>query len=219
MKRGVALVLVATGLISAVTAMTREGLVPLGVLAATPDSVGDGRVWLLATSALVADKPAVASILGFAVVGLATLVLCGPRIAWTAAVAGHVCSAALVYAGVELAHDRGALAYPDYGTSAIIAAWVGASACAIWLGGRRAAAVALCVASALLGWACKGSLTVLDWEHALALGIGAGLVLWRPSLASVVDRPRQVMRSMRLVERHPEPRVDLRDDHLQLGRP
>jgi hypothetical protein len=27
--------------------------------------------------------------------------------------------------------------------------------------------------SALVGWYCKGTLTVLDWEHLFALGFGA----------------------------------------------
>jgi hypothetical protein len=212
-------VLAAGGLISAVTVLSRLGVVPVRSLASTPAAVSDGRVWLLATSALVADRPAVASILGFAIAGLATLALCGERVVWTAAAVGHICSAALVYVGVELAHDRRILSYPDYGTSAIIAAWVGASACALWLRGHRIAAVALCVASALLGWAFKGTLTVLDSEHAVALAFGVAAMLWTPSLGSVVDRFGQVVRSVRLVERHPEPRVDLGDDHLELGRP
>jgi hypothetical protein len=218
-------VLAAGGLISAVTVVGRLGAFPVRSLASTPAAVSDGRVWLLATSALVADRPVIASILGFVLVGLGTLALCGPRTLWASAAAGHVCSAAAVYLAVDLARAadpgafRGILSYPDYGTSAIIAAWVGASACAIWLRGRRVAAVALCVASALLGWAFKGTLTILDSEHAVALGIGAAAVLWRPNLGLVIDRPRQMMRSVRLVERHPEPRVDLRDDHPQLGRP
>ena len=211
--------LAAGGLITAATVLGRLGAFPVRSLASTPAAVSEGRVWLLVTSALVADRPVLASILGFVLVGLATVALCGSRVAWTAAATGHICSAALVYAGVELAHDRGILSYPDFGTSAIIAAWVGASACAIWLRGRRTAAVALCVASALLGWAFKGTLTVLDSEHAVALGFGAAAVLWAPSLGSVVDRSRQVLRRVRLVEGHPEPRVDLRDDHPQLGRP
>jgi hypothetical protein len=41
------------------------------------------------------------------------------------------------------------------------------------LSGRRAAAVVLCVLSALLGCYFNGALTVLDPEHAFALALGA----------------------------------------------
>jgi len=177
MRRSLAAVAAATAVISALTVATREGFVPLRVLAATPESVGDGRIWLLATSALVADRPAAASIAGFAVVGLAAFLLCEARVVWIAAIAGHICSAALVYAVVT--GDRHTL---DYGTSAIVAAWVGVIAAALWPR-TRTGAVALCVAAALLGWYFKGTLTLLDTEHAVALAIGAGLYRFRNAVA------------------------------------
>jgi hypothetical protein len=214
-------VLAAAGLVSAVTVANRAGLLSARTLAATQESLGDGRIWLLATSALVADRPAVASIAGLAVVGLAATALCGARVTWVAAALGHVCSALIVYVALDLVRTAdagafgGAVSFPDYGTSAIVAAWIGAIACALWLRGRRAGAVALCVAAALVGWLCKGTLTILDTEHAVALAAGVAAV----RLASVVDRARQVMRRVRLVERQPEQRVDLRDDHPELRRP
>lgn len=178
--RGSASVLVtATGLISAVTAAARAGEVPLRTVAATPESISDGRIWLLATSAVLADRPAVASILGFLVVGLAALWLCGARVTWLAAVTGHVLSALIVYVALgfvrllEPAAFEHLLRLPDYGTSAVIAAWIGAIAYDIWMRKRRMAAVALVVAAALLGWYFKGALTVLDTEHAVALAFGA----------------------------------------------
>jgi hypothetical protein len=178
MPRGAASVLLATGAISVTTAAARISQVPLRALAATPQSLAEGRIWLLATSALVADRPALASILGFLVVGMAAVWLCGSRVVWVAAATGHIFSAALVYVGiglVRLAEPRAfesALGLRDFGTSAIIAAWIGAIAYVLWRRGKRLPSVALCVASALVGWYFKGMLTVLDWEHLFALGFG-----------------------------------------------
>ena len=151
---------------------------PLRALAASPESVGDGRVWLLATSALVADRPAVASITGFALLGLAALVLCETRVVWTAAVAGHLCSAVIVYGAISYASNT-----LDYGTSAIIASWIGLVAAGLW-SRTRTGAVALCVAAALLGWYFKGTLTVLDTEHAVAFALGIGVYRFRRAVAA-----------------------------------
>jgi hypothetical protein len=193
MPRGAASVLLATGVISVTTAATRLSQVPLRALAATPQSLAEGRIWLLATSALVADRPAFASILGFLVVGIAAVWLCGSRVVWVAAASGHIFSAAIVYVGIGLVRlaDPGAfestLGLQDFGTSAIIAAWIGALAYLLWRRGRRVPAVALCVVSALVGWYCKGTLTVLDWEHLFALGFGA---VAAPYAAALELRPR-----------------------------
>jgi hypothetical protein len=213
MARGGAFVLVAAGVISVVTVLSRLEVLSARELASTPESLGDGRVWPLASSALVADRPAVASIAGFVVVGIAAVALCGARVVWVAAVLGHVLSAAIVYAAIDASNVSGVARVPDYGTSAIIAAWIGAIACFMWLRRRRMRAVVLCVVSALLGWFFKGQLTVLDTEHAVALAIGAATVSWRPQARLVVDRAREVMGQVRFVEGHPEPRVDLRHDH------
>jgi hypothetical protein len=193
MARGAASVLVATGLISATTAVTRVSQVPLRALAATPQSLAEGRIWLLATSALLADRPAFASILGFLVVGLAAVWLCGSRVVWIAAATGHVFSAVIVYVGIGLVRlaepgaFQSAFGLRDFGTSAIIAAWIGAIAYWLWARRRRAQAISLCLVSALAGWYCKGTLTVLDWEHLFALGAGIATLRY----AAVLDlRPR-----------------------------
>ena len=64
---------------SALTAASRLGPVPLLSLAATPRAVAQGKVWLLLTSGAIADRPEVVSLVAFALVGLATLVICGWR--------------------------------------------------------------------------------------------------------------------------------------------
>jgi hypothetical protein len=192
--RGVASVLAATGLISLATALTRLNQLPLRELAATPASFADGRLWLLVTSALVADRPAFASLAGFLVVGVTTVAICGPRVAWIAAAAGHVVSAAVVYVAIGLvrltepAAFANVLHLPDYGTSAVIAAWIGAIAAVLWRRQRRAGAVALVVVSALLGWLCKGTLTWLDTEHAVALAIGVAAMSYGPRSAVAAAR-------------------------------
>lgn len=171
-------------------------------LAASPAAFGEGRVWLLATSAFLADRPAAASILGLLVVGLAAVRLCGIRVTWLAAATGHVVSALVVYAVVELARLAAPAAFasvvnvPDYGTSAVIAAWIGAIACLLWRRGRRGFAVALVVASALVGWYCEGTLTFLDTEHAVALALGVAAV--RYGSAAAPKRLLEILRGSAL---------------------
>jgi hypothetical protein len=188
MPRGAVSVLAATGLITAVTVAARVGQVSVRTLAATPQSLADGRIWLLATSALLADRPVLASILGFLAVGVVAVWLCGPRVAWIAAATGHIFSAAVVYVGISLVRlaepgaFQGAVGLRDFGTSAIIAAWIGAIAYWLWARDRRTPAFALCLVSALAGWYCKGTLTVLDWEHLFALGFGVAALRFAGAL-------------------------------------
>jgi hypothetical protein len=194
MTRGAGSVLAAAGVISLVTVLTRLEVLSARSLASTPESLSEGRVWLLASSALVADRPALASIAGFVVVGLAAVALCGGRAVWLAAALGHVCSAAIVYAAIDLARSvdpsafENVVQYPDYGTSAIIAAWIGAIAYRLWTHRMRAGAVALPVLAGLVGWLFKGTLTVLDLEHGFALA--CGVVAMRPFGLHALPRRR-----------------------------
>jgi hypothetical protein len=178
MTRGAGTVLGATGAISVVTAIDRLDVLPVRLFTSSPQSFEDGRFWLLGTSVLVADRPAVASILGFAVVGLAAVALCGTRVSLLAGVSGHLLSAALVYSLILAARLDDPTAFhsvfseADFGTSAVIAAWLGAVAYRLWARRRQTLAVALVVVSGLIGWLCKGNLTALDVEHAVALACG-----------------------------------------------
>jgi hypothetical protein len=203
MSRGSASILAATGVISAVTAVSRLGALPVRELAATPQSFADGRVWLLATSAILADRPAAASILGFLVVGLVAVRVCGARVVWLGAAAGHVVSGMVVYLGlglVRLLHPSAfehVLRLPDYGSSAVIAAWIGAIAYDLYRRHHAAAAVGLVVVSGLVGWYFKGSLTVIDAEHAFALALGAGAMRFGPALRAPRLGPAAVPRAER----------------------
>jgi hypothetical protein len=169
--------------VSAVTVLNRVGVVSLRDLASTPQGVADGREWQLLTSAFVADRPAVPSVVGFTIVGLAALALAGARVLWTAAVASHLLSAVIVYGALDAAGVT--TARPDYGTSAMIAAWIGVIAYRLWKRGAATAAVGLCLVAALVGWLFRPDLDIFDSEHAVALGIGIGVAVWLPSLGRV----------------------------------
>jgi hypothetical protein len=204
-------VLGATGAISVVTAINRLNVLPTRLLASSPQEVADGRIWLLGTSALVADRPAVASIVGFAVVGLAGVALTGPRVVWLAAVTGQVASALLIYGVILLTRAADPTAFAsvvtrsDYGTSAIIAAWIGAVAYLLWERGARLRAVALCAVSGLVGWLFKSQLTALDAEHVVALGCGIAAMRYgarRPAGRTVAfGRLRRPLRAPALARR------------------
>jgi hypothetical protein len=169
--------------VSVVTVLNRLGVVSLRDLASTPQGVADGREWQLVTSAFVADRPAVPSVVGFTIVGLAAFVLAGARILWTAAAAGHVLATVVVYGALDAAGVT--VSRPDYGTSAIIAAWIGVVACCLWRRGAAFAAIGLCLVSALVGWLLRPDLDILDTEHAVALAVGICVAVWLPRLRPV----------------------------------
>jgi hypothetical protein len=176
----------ATGVAASITAATQLGLVPLASLAATPRAVDGGRVWLLFTSGVVADNPVVPSLLGFWIVCGAALALCPARVGVRVAVAGHTLSALGAYGVIVLARlaDPNALAsvvnLPDYGLSAIIAAWIGAIARLLWQRSPSRRGHVLVVlgslASAGIGLAFLPNVEFLDSEHVLAYAIGFVLV-------------------------------------------
>ena len=185
--------------VAGVTAANRAGLLGLGALASSPRNAGEGKVWLLLTSALVADKPTAASLLAFATFAVAVLIACGPRLLWFSAVAGHVGSAVGVYAVIATARAvvpsafEGVLSLPDYGTSAMIGTWLGVLATVGWMRwprlGPRLGVVAFCSLSAGVGWLCDSSLTFLDSEHGVAFGIGIGV-----ASGAAWGYPRRVVR-------------------------
>ena len=176
--------------VSALTALQRVGAVPLASLAASPREVADGRLWLLVTSGAIAADPLLWSLLSFYALAFLTLVLCGQRILWLAAVTGQAFSTLLGYSliGVARALDPGAfhqlVSAPDYGVSGISAAWLGAIAAIGWRTRRqsigRAAIVLGCVATACFAWFVRGrGLDLLDSEHVFAFAIGVGVAIGR----------------------------------------
>ena len=189
----------AVAAVSGVTAANRAGLVELSALASSPRTAGEGKVWLLVTSAFVAATPTAASLLAFAAFAIAALLVCGPRLMWTVGIAGHVGSAAAVYATIAVARAivptafENVLAIFDYGTSAMIAAWLGALAAAGWIRypriGPRLGVIAVSLLSAGVGWLCRPDLTPLDSEHLVAYAIGVAAVG-----GAAWEYPRRVLR-------------------------
>jgi hypothetical protein len=180
--------------VSSLTALQRAGAVSLRLLAASPREVADGRLWLLVSSGAIAANPLLWSLLSFCGLALLTLALSGWEILWFAAFAGQTFSTLLGYSiiGVARLLEPGAfqrlVSAPDYGVSAISAAWLGAVAAVGWRTRResirRAAIVLGCVAAASLAWFVRGrGLDVLDSEHVFAFAIGA-------AAASLFRKPR-----------------------------
>jgi hypothetical protein len=192
------------GFLAAVTALTlaqRAGAFPLSAIAATPDSFWDGRLWLLLTSAPVAQSPLSLSLISLVAVALAVLWICGSRVLWLSAVIGHAGSTLVLYAaiGALALADRDTvsnlLSEEDYGVSAIFAAWLGAASARCWLRRRGAWAEKLGVVlvglgTGLVAWLVRGEPTpsVLDSEHIVAFAVGAAIATAplrsRPALIS-----------------------------------
>lgn len=191
--------------VSGLTAAEREHLIPLSVLAASPHTVGQARLWSLLTSALLVQSPLFWSLASFALVGALTLKVCGTRVLWISALAGHVASTLVVYALLVLARTfdpralEAVMSAPDYGVSAISAAWIGAIASVSWrarnrtLRGKIATALAV-VATALFGWTLRGHLNFLDLEHVVAFCIGVAVAV---RLSGTVRATRLELRAVR----------------------
>jgi len=179
-------VVAATAVVGAGTAANRLFSVPLSSFASSPRLVGEGRVWLLVTSGVLADNPWLPSLAGFAIaLAVALWVLPGHVVAF-AAVSGQILSALLVYGSVGLvrlldAHAFGSVVVEsDFGLSAVIAAWIGAVARVYWRrypsARGRMGVVLGCFCCLGVGLAFRPHLTFLDGEHIVAFAIGAALL-------------------------------------------
>ncbi len=180
----------ATAVAGGVTVANRSGAIGLRSLAASPREIAEGKVWLLVTSGMIADRPWLASLLGFAIVGFAALSVASARVVVLAALAGHVLATLLVYGFLGLARVVHGGAFhavvnqSDVGLSAIIAAWIGVVAQALWRRHRSRRAHVLialgCVGCALIGFAFRPNVTVLDTEHIVAFWLGVLIASWAP---------------------------------------
>jgi hypothetical protein len=181
--------------VSTLTTAERERLIPLGDLVSSPHAVAEARLWSLLTSALLVQSPLIWSLVFFALLGALVLRACGSRVLWISALSGHVGSTLAVYAlvGVTRTLDprafQAVLNAPDYGVSAISAAWLGAVASVSWRARGRTArgkiATALAVAAvALFAWTLRGHASFLDLEHVIAfcIGVVVAVSLSRPVL-------------------------------------
>jgi lambda repressor-like predicted transcriptional regulator len=188
---------------SAATAANRAGWAGFSHLAASPKGVAEGRLWLLLTSGVVADRPWLPSLLGFAIVGFVALSVARVSVVAAAALAGHVLATLVVYGllGAADAIDHGAFAslvdQSDIGLSAIIAAWIGVVSCVLWRRYRSRRTHVLnalgCIGCALIGFAFRPDVTALDSEHIVAFAFGVAIAaLWparvEPTAREDVDR-------------------------------
>jgi hypothetical protein len=188
---------------TALTIAHAAGRFPTNALAATPARVAQGQVWRLLTSGLVVQRPIVLSLVSFVLLAVLVVVICGPRLLWLVMILGHVCSTLVAYgllpavSLVDHAAYTAVVQAPDYGVSAIAAAWLGAVACTAWMhrgsSARGKAAVLLsCAAVAVFAFLVERHvqrhLTFLDSEHVFAFAVGVLAVAkrWRFSLAALV---------------------------------
>jgi hypothetical protein len=154
-------------------------------LAASPDALAAGRVWLLPASGLiVAGAVPALQLASTALLVWVVVHRFGGAVFWGVAIAGHVGATVAAYTGILLvwlvdAHAaRHVVAQPDYGISAVWAACAGAIAYAGLRGELRRSRLV-----AGLGAACLLTLLVLvpangelsDIEHLLAFA-GGGAV-------------------------------------------
>jgi membrane associated rhomboid family serine protease len=153
-----------------------------------------GRFWQLFTSALVFAGIVAPQVVLIVVLGLVTLRLTGARVFWLIVLIGHVGCTLIVYVGLwtwsALRHV--ALTQlptaPDYGTSLIWCALLGALAAIAWRGlpstrhGRRLRLVVASGAVVLIAGMAAFSDPIARYEHILAICSGAFVVglAWRP---------------------------------------
>jgi len=175
----------ATAVVGAGTAANRLAGLPLSSMAATPRAVGDGKLWLLVTSGLLADTPWLPSLLGFAIVLAVALYVLPVRDVVFAAAAGQIVSALVVYGIIGTARLGEPHAFAsvidlqDFGVSAMIAAWIGAVAAVAWARHNQLLVVAGCFACLGVGLAFRPTITFLDGEHIVAFAIGTAYVSTR----------------------------------------
>jgi hypothetical protein len=157
----------------------------VATLALTPDDLGSGRVWLLASSAVIVNGIALPQVLALAATLVAALRRLGALFVLIVMVVAHVGATLLAYAvlwaatgDADGAHNRSF----DYGTSAVWLGLLGALAVALLEparhGDRRAQlVVAAACACALVGATLFPLMPAI--EHALAFALGAGLAVLR----------------------------------------
>lgn len=174
--------------VSSLTVAERKHEIPLWDFASSPHAVAEARLWSLVTSALLVSSPLFWSLVSLALFCAVTLRLCGIRVLLISAFAGHVASALVVYALLAVTRAFEPRAFeavvntPDFGVSAVSAAWLGAMASVSWRRAdgrvwRKIATALAVVAVAAFGWMVRGHLDFLDLEHVVAFAIGVVLAV------------------------------------------
>lgn len=166
----------------------REGWPHVSALASTASGVAHGRVWTLLTSGLLVGRYPFAELAGCALTVLVALWLLDGLGFWVVALASHVGSALLVYAGIGVVWIVAAgaasdlAAELDYGISAIWFGALGAIAVVLHRRGFRRAAVLVAAAAVSAGVALVAVSDELpSAEHLVALAIGAAVARSLPA--------------------------------------
>jgi hypothetical protein len=174
----------------AVAAIQATGWPDWESLAASPDQVADGQIWLLLSSGLVIDGLPWLQFTVLAVVLVLAYLRVGAIRLWTAGLVAHIGSALLAYAGIGvldlLGVDTGGVATePDYGVSVLLAGELGVIAVS---GGKRTALLVGILGVAGFGIGLADSSALANVEHLLGFALGAATILaldrWRPRTAS-----------------------------------
>jgi hypothetical protein len=175
--------------VAAVTLAIRANELSLAPFIASAGKIAAGEIWLLPASALVVDRPVDVGLVAFGLLGVAALRICGAKVFWISAAAGHIGSTLVVYAiiGASRLADphvfTSALVSQDFGVSAMQGAWVGAIAATAWTragADHRARAVAAAGVCAIAGlaWWLHPDPSILTTEHLFAFLIGCVVVSW-----------------------------------------
>jgi hypothetical protein len=182
-----------------------------GPLACSPAALAAGKVWTLASSALIVDGPPIAQVIITAAVLAAVMSLLGTRAFWWSALTAHIGSTLLAYAGIGLLwlvarHDVRAVVHaPDYGISAIWAGALGAlSTWAVTRAAHHRSAARRAVLGSLLVFVVLVPLDgeLADVEHLIAYLLGAAVAVpfvrplgWTPRRLPVLGRPNRRLSS------------------------
>ena len=148
-------------------------------LAASPDQVAHGRLWLLLSSGLVIDGLPWLQFTVLAIVLVLAYVRVGAARLWAAGLVAHVGSALIAYAGIGVLNLLGAdigdvASEADYGVSVLLAGELGVIAVS---GGRRTALLVGVLGVAGFGIGLADSSTLANVEHLIGFGLGAATIL------------------------------------------
>ncbi len=159
---------------------------------ASADRIAEGKVWLLLTSSLnvVVELDTVQWFL-LAAATVAVIYRLGPRVWWITALTGHVVSALISYAAIEIAVELGSgsaaasAREADYGVSIVLAASLGALTESGLLAGERNPegrdlGDRISIACGLIGLAGMVAVSFgwYDSQHLIGYAIGFFMTRW-----------------------------------------
>jgi hypothetical protein len=182
-------------LVLTMTVLNQTGIVQTRSLASSPESVREGKLWLLFSNGVIVQHPVVLSFVSLVLLAVSAMYICGGPATCLSAIAGHVASTLLAYSLYGVVRLSSAHAFvdlgsrPDFGVSAVTAAWLGLVAITAWERRGRTirgglAIITSCVAVGLFAWMLRRHVTVIDSDHLFAFAIGASIPFLRRTASS-----------------------------------